>query len=218
MTSNTALTKVFQKGLGEGIFPLIVYNIINAVIACCFFSISSKFDINLNTATVIYAFVYALIICINLSAQVFAFSKAPVSVVTIVSMAGGILLPTLFGVVWFEENITLRLVLSSVFIMLAAFLPFAGNKGEKKAFSIFTIFICALMFVLNGASVILLKLYAIDEIKKNVCDSTSMFFMTNVAILVVCLAALLVFGIKNPVFFTNGKIIPKVFSASPLKK
>lgn len=216
MTVNTALTKVFQKGLSSGLFPLIVYNIINAMIACVFFAVSSGFSIKLNVATVIYSVVYALIICINLSAQVFAFSKAPVSVVTLVSMAGSVLLPSLFGIVWFKESLTLRLVISSIFIITAAFLPFAGRREEKQRFSVYTLLICALLFALNGASVILMKLYAIDEISKIVCDSTSMFFLTNVAIIFVCVIALFVFAAKNPHFFSEERVIKKViFAFSP---
>ena len=204
MTANTALTKLFQKTTPSGVFHMLVYNLINAAFACVFFWVSAGFKINMNIATVIYAVVYALIICVNLSAQIFAFSRAPVSVVTLMTMAGGVLLPAVFGIVKFGEMLTLKLAVSSVLIIIAAVLPFVGKKGEKKAFSASAVAMCALMFVLSGLSVILLKLYALDE---RVCDSESMFFLTNAAIVVICIAVLAVMGIKSEEKGFSGKIL-----------
>lgn len=193
----TVLMKVFQKSTSPGIFYLIMYNIINGLFACAFFFVSAGFEISLNLPTVVYAVVYALVICINLSAQILAFSKVSVSVVTIVSMAGGILFPAIFGIIWFDETITWRLVLSSVLIIAASVLPFVADKQEKvekKRFSLATVLICFLMSVLAGVSTILIKLYAVDT---SVCDSTSMFFLTNVAIVAICFVALVIYMIKN---------------------
>ncbi|MBQ3224215.1 MAG: hypothetical protein IJB42_00755 [Oscillospiraceae bacterium] len=204
MTANTALTKLFQKTTPSGVFHMLVYNLINAAFACVFFWVSAGFKINMNIATVIYAVVYALIICVNLSAQIFAFSRAPVSVVTLMTMAGGVLLPSVFGIMRFGEMLTLKLAVSSVLIIIAAVLPFVGKKGEKKAFSASAVAMCALMFVLSGLSVILLKLYALDA---RVCNSESMFFLTNAAIVVICIAVLAVMGIKSEEKGFSGKIL-----------
>ena len=193
----TVLMKVFQKSTSAGLFYLIMYNIINGLFACAFFFVSAGFKISLNLPTVVYAVVYALVICINLSAQILAFSKVSVSVVTIVSMAGGILFPSIFGIIWFSEAITWRLVLSTVLIIAASVLPFVSDKqekAEKKSFSFASVLICLLMSVLAGVSTILIKLYAVD---KSVCDSTSMFFLTNVAIVAICFVALVIYMIKN---------------------
>ncbi|MBQ8003959.1 MAG: hypothetical protein IJ299_02585 [Oscillospiraceae bacterium] len=194
MTANTALTKLFQKTTPSGVFHMLVYNLINAAFACVFFWVSAGFKISVSIETIVYAVVYALIICINLSAQIFAFSRAPVSVVTLMTMAGGVLLPSVFGIIKFNEPLTLRLFFSSVLIIIAAVLPFAGKRGEKKAFSVSAAAVCLLMFVLSGLSVILLKLYALDT---RVCDSESMFFLTNAAIVIICAAVLAIIRIKK---------------------
>ena len=193
----TVLMKIFQKTTSSGMFYLIMYNIINALFACGFFFVSAGFKINLNLPTIIYAVVYALIICINLSAQIVAFSKVSVSVVTVVSMAGGILFPSIFGIMWFDDNITWQLVVSSILIIAASILPFVTkneDKNEKKRFSLAAMLICFMMSVLAGVSTILVKLYAVDT---SVCDSTSMFFLTNVAIVVICFVALAIYMIRN---------------------
>ncbi|MBQ7054970.1 MAG: hypothetical protein IJN97_07080, partial [Oscillospiraceae bacterium] len=53
-------------------------------------------------------------------------------------------------------------------------------------------------------SVILLKLYALDA---RVCNSESMFFLTNAAIVVICIAVLAVMGIKSEEKGFSGKIL-----------
>lgn len=211
MTANTALTKFFQKNTTQSIFYMVVYNLINATFACGFFWVSAGFKIDINFATLIYAVVYALIICINLSSQVFAFSHAPVSVVTLMTMAGGVLLPSVFGIIYFDEPLTIKLVCSSMLIIIAAILPFVG-KGEKGKFTSFiSVVLCAFLFVLSGLSVILLKLYALDT---RVCDSKSMFLLTNVSIVFICIVALVLFGVKNK----SKKILFDIVNAfSPLQ-
>lgn len=207
------LMKVFQKTTSSGIFYLIMYNIINALFACGFFFVSAGFKIDLNLPTVIYAIIYALIICINLSAQIIAYSKVSVSVVTLVSMAGGILFPSIFGIFRFDDEITWQLLVSSVLIIVASVLPFISkkeNKNEKKNFSFVAAMICLLMSVLAGLSTILIKLYAVDE---SVCDSTSMFFLTNVAIVAICFVALVIYMIKDG----NTSIKSAVRAFSPLQ-
>ena len=207
------LMKVFQKTTSSGLFYLIMYNIINGLFACGFFFVSAGFRINLNLPTVIYAVIYALIICINLSAQIIAYSKVSVSVVTLVSMAGGILFPSIFGILWFDDAVTWKLIVSSALIIVASVLPFVMNKeekNEKKRFSLASVLICFLMSVLAGVSTILVKLYAVDT---SVCDSTSMFFLTNVAIVAICLVALGIYLIKNK----NQSIKSVFFAFSPLQ-
>lgn len=210
MAGNTALTKLFQKKTPSGLFHLIIYNIINALFACGFFLVSAKFKINLNVPTIIYSVVYALIICVNLSAQIFAYSKAPVSIVTLMSMGGGILIPSIFGIVRFGEPLTARLIISSVLIITASFLPFVGKRKNEKPFSLAAVLTCLLMFVLAGLSVILLKLYAVDT---TVCDSTSMFFLTNAAIVLVCLIALGIYIAKDKAVRSGDGVISNVIHA-----
>lgn len=194
MTGNTALTKIFQKNSESDLFHLAVYNLINAGIACVYFYAAAAFTIDINAPTVIYAVVYALIIVINISIQIIAMAQAPVSVVVLSTMAGGVLIPSLFGIIYFDEPLTVNLVISSILIIVAAVLPFMGKHTDKRKLSGLAAIVCGIMFFLNGASVVLMQLYAKD---KSVCDSTSMFFLTNVAIVVICVIVLRLFIMKK---------------------
>ena len=186
MTLNTALTKVFQKTTKSDIKSLAMYNLVNALFACCFFYVSAGFRITVNPETAVYALVYAAIICINLSAQVFAMTRVTVSLVTLMTVAGGMLIPAVFGIVYYGERLTVRLVLSAILIIAATVIPFVGQKQTLRITPV-AVLVCAMLFVLSGASVILMQLYARDP---RVCDSQSFFLLTNGIIVVLCLGVL----------------------------
>lgn len=191
MTANTALTKVFQRSLDFDLKSMAVYNLINALLACGIFFATAGFRIRVNIPTLLYALVYAAIICVNLSAQILALALVPVPVTTLMTVAGGVLLPAVFGVVYYGEPLTVRLILSVVLILAASALPLGGGvdgidvKGAAA---------CAVMFLLGGASVILVQLYSRAS---GVCDSNSFFFLTNAVIAVLCLGLTLGGGIRQ---------------------
>lgn len=210
MTANTALTKLFQRTTSSDLRSLGMYNLVNALFACCFFWVSAGFRISVNGRTAVYALLYAAIICINLSAQVFAMTKVTVSLVTLMSVAGGVLVPGIFGILYYGEPLTARLVISAVLIILATLLPFLAQRGQAKKMTLTAVAVCGVLFALSGASVILMQLYSRDN---RVSSSNAFFFLTNVLIVGICLSVLWLFVLKKP-RFEAGKLknLCKTFS------
>lgn len=169
-----------------------MYNLINALFACCFFLVSAGFRISVNGRTAVYALLYSAIICVNLSVQVFAMTKVTVSLVTLMTVAGGMLVPGVFGILYYGEPLTVRLVLSALLILLATLLPFLAQRRQEKGVTA-SAAVCVGLFLLSGASVILMQLYSRDG---KVSDSASFFFLTNAVIVMLCLAVLRLFAGK----------------------
>ncbi len=198
----TALTKSFQQKTESGIRHLMMYNLINASFGCVYFFIASGFTVDVNMPTFIYAVVYAITDIAMLSFQIFALECVSVSVVAVLAMSGSILIPSLFGITYFGEAVTVRLVISSVLIVTASVLPFIRGKAGDKRLSWKTVFICAMVFLMNGAPVVQMQLYAKDT---RVCSSLSYFLLTNIMIVTVC-AMMLRFAILKKSFFSqNGR-------------
>ncbi|MBE6966391.1 MAG: hypothetical protein E7441_10230 [Ruminococcaceae bacterium] len=198
----TALTKSFQQKTESGIRHLMMYNLINASFGCVYFLIASRFIVDVNMPTFIYAVVYAITDIAMLSFQIFALECVSVSVVAVLAMSGSILIPSLFGIAYFGEAVTVRLVISSVLIVTASVLPFIRGKAGDKRLSWKTVFICAMVFLMNGAPVVQMQLYAKDT---RVCSSLSYFLLTNIMIVTVC-AMMLRFAILKKSFFSqNGR-------------
>ena len=185
MTVNTGLTKIFQQSVKFDLKSMAMYNLVNALLACGIFFVTAGFRIQVNLPTLIYSLIYAAIICVNLSAQILALALVPVPVTTLMSVAGGVLIPAVFGVVYYGEPLTWRLGLSIGLILGATALPLSGGMGGvswKGAAA------CLAMFLLGGASVILVQLYARAD---GVCDANSFFFLTNLVIAFLCLTLIL---------------------------
>lgn len=191
MTGNTALTKIFQRSVRFDLKSMAMYNLFNALFACVFFFVMAGFRIQCNGRTLVYALVYALIICVNLSAQILAMTLVPVPVTTLMSVAGGVLIPAVFGVVYNGEPLTAGLVLSVGLNLAATVLSLSGGVGSMDWRGTAA---CVVMFLLGGASVILVQLYSRAE---GVCDSQSFFFLTNAVIAVLCLVLALGQGVKS---------------------
>lgn len=196
-TANTALTKIFQRSVRFDFKSLSLYNLINALIACVFFSVSAGFRIGCDGKTLVYALVYAAIICVNLSVQIKALELVAVPLVTLMSVAGGVLLPSVFGIIYYREPLTLRLAVSAALILTATVLPLIGTQGDKRKLSPRAVLYCAVMFLLNGGSVILVQLYARDT---GVQDSNSFFFLTNAMSVLICVGLLAVAQRGKPAF------------------
>lgn len=190
MTTNTALTKLFQRSVRFDLGSMAMYNLINALFACVFFFVGAGFHIQTNGLTLMYALVYALIICVNLSAQILALTLVPVPVTTLMTVAGGVLIPAVFGIVYYGEPLTAGLVLSVLLILAATVLSLSGGVGDV---SLKGTVACTVMFLLGGGSVILVQLYSRAQ---GVCDSQSFFFLTNAVIAVLCLAPVLKGGFR----------------------
>ena len=198
----TALTKSFQQKTESGIRHLMMYNLINASFGCVYFFIASGFTVDVNMLTFIYAVVYAITDIAMLSFQIFALECVSVSVVAVLAMSGSILIPSLFGIGYFGEAVTVRLVISSVLIVAASVLPFIRGKAEDKKLSWKTAFICAMVFLMNGAPVVQMQLYAKDT---RVCSSLSYFLLTNIMIVTVCATVLRFAILKKSFFSKNGR-------------
>ena len=178
---STVLAKKFQINMFFSKLNFMRYCFINSLVACIYFLAASGFRIELNGITLVFAVVYAVDVFSSLIIQLYVYSAISISLSSVLSMSGTIILPTLFGIVFFKEAVTIRMLLSLVLILLAVVLP--GVKGAQLQRNKKTLIICFIFFGVNGLAVILSQLYAKNP---HVCSANSYFFVTNVILGVVC--------------------------------
>ncbi|MBE7044319.1 MAG: hypothetical protein E7397_02225 [Ruminococcaceae bacterium] len=186
------LNKRFQLGFRTDPVHFISYNFINALLASVYFFVGNGFVLNMNLITFLYSVVFALIVILALILGILALSRVSISLSGITSTAGSTILSALFGILFLKEPSSLRLFLSAAFMLCAILIPYRKfwNSGEKNSIPI-----CAALFLIAGASVILQKLYTITP---GVCDSQSFFLMTNLIIVGVCAIVLGVMMLRHP--------------------
>lgn len=174
------LNKRFQLGFQTDIVHFVCYNFFNALLASVFFFVSTGFSIEMNMITFLYSVLLALIVFFALVLGVLALFRVTISLSSITSTAGSIVLSALFGIFFLNEACSLRLLFAIVFMLAAILIPYfkLWNSGKQS-----NIPICIALFFISGASVIVQKLYTLTP---GVCDANSFFLMTNLLLAGIC--------------------------------
>ena len=210
---STIIAKKFQQCTSETITDFAWYNVVNAIIACVYFGVSSGFSFHLNKVTFIFSICYAACVCCALVVGVCILSRVHISTSSILSSSGSIIVSSVFGILYFGEKLTLSLTFAMIMMLIAAVLPlrFASkSKQSHKKGMVLTVIICVLSFLNGGIVNIITKLYAVNP---NVCDTLSFFFFTNVILLVCGVSVLGFLMIKNKIHI---KKIVSTFSVKQL--
>ena len=134
----------------------------------------------------IYALCYILMIYFSLK----AFSVANLSVYSVFTMLGGMIIPFIVGVWMFGEEINRFKVICCLLVIVAVLMNVKKGSGSKKAFLYYM-----LVFKLNGT------IGATSAIHQNLgianTNSTSFMFYSGVWTVVICTVWLLVKGEKT---------------------
>ena len=210
---STVIAKKFQQCTSETLTDFAWYNVVNSVIACIYFGISSGFSLHLNMTTFIFSLCYAACACCALVIGVCILSRVHISTSAILKSSGTIIVSSVFGILYFDEKLTLNLTLAMIMMLAAAILPLnfsSESKNTQKKGRIITAIVCILAFLNGGIVNIVTKLYAENP---NVCDTLSFFFFTNVILLAGGVLVLSFLMIKNKVHI---KRIVRTFSVKQL--
>lgn len=110
-----------------------------------------------------------------------ALGSANLSLYSIFAMLGGMLLPSLTGVLFFEEKLTLPKIGCYILIVIAVSLTFEkGKQGKKALFYYFGV------FVLNGMSGVISMIQQSN--REAAVNSVSFMVMKSAACVVICVA------------------------------
>lgn len=175
------LAKKLQLGMKLTPSYMFQANFISAIIACVCLFFANGCEINFTDTTIIYAFFFGFLSAASLFFTMYAYSHISLTLTSIISSAGAIIVPMLFGLLINNEPASFKLILSAFLMLIAAVLPVIKDVsfGSSKKF----IWFLALYFVFSGLSNILNKLYTQAE---NVTDTLSYFFLTNVFMFFIC--------------------------------
>ncbi len=113
-----------------------------------------------------------------------ALGKINLSLYSLFSMLGGMALPFLQGIIFYDEDLTVAKAVCFLFIVAALLLTL--ERGEKKNGTIYYIGV----FVLNGMSGVLTKIFTATDLPKT--SATGYSLLTNIATLIIAVCVLLV--------------------------
>lgn len=177
-----------------------LYLTTTAIIGCVFLFVLGGFRISLNLQTLVYALFNTAVTISFLIGNALIYRYAKISTVNILTSSAGMISAALVGRIVFSEPVTPKtLIKIAVMLVAVAFVYVnarrtsdeqtldidrtARNKGRIVAF----IISLTLVVAANQGSATLIKFFGMS---KSVTDETSMFFISNVIMMLVGLSML----------------------------
>lgn len=109
----------YQLSKGEGCDAALLFQIYIAVASGCLMLLLNRFYIKVTLFSVMVAVFYAVDIILYIYFSMKAFANANLSVYSIFTMLGGMILPFVYGTVFCDEGITVFKVISFVLIVVS---------------------------------------------------------------------------------------------------
>lgn len=178
----------YKRECGSSLASALKFSLYTSIVGLLFLLVINKFNFAFSLFSLVVALVYSAICVVFSYCSVKAFETANLSVYSVFSMVGGMILPFVYGLVCGEEFKLLRVV-CCLFIAAAIILT-ADRSGKNKGG--FKYYIA--VFVLNGLVGVVSKFH---QSNIAVTDSASFMMLTKICTALIALAALLCFKKKN---------------------
>lgn len=184
----------YQKENGTGASSVFVSTFVGAVVGVLFLAVINRFDFSLTPFALTWSFITAInsVLCSICSLK--ALEKVNLSVYSLFTMLGGMMLPFVAGIAFYSESITVAKAICVAFVTAALLITINWKKktgGELYYFGI---------FILNGMSGVLSKIYESAEFSK--VSSGGYLLWVSVMSAAIGLIALIIIGkrVKTPSF------------------
>ena len=175
----------FQQSYGTDLKASLVFSLYKSVVIIVIMLIIAGFKVEFTIFSVLMAVLYAAVGMLMVYYSLKAFSVANLSVFSVFSMLGGMILPFFLGVVFYDEPLTVFKVICCLLIVGAVLLNIRSGKQNRKAL----IYYFA-VFVLNGAAGVISKIHQSSQ--RPHVDSTGFMIWSSIVTVVICLAWLLI--------------------------
>lgn len=150
----------FQREYGSGLKPLLVFVLGYNVAGLLVLLIINGFRVEFTPFTLLLAFLWSVNSLVLSFCSFKAFEKVNLSVYSLFSQLGGMMLPFFAGVLLFDERLTAGSIICFVLVLIS--LLFTVKRGNGGSYLIYY----AGIFLLNGMSGVLSKWFAAAPYEK----------------------------------------------------
>lgn len=208
-SSGFVFNDAFRKQRGAGLFATLEFSFISSIAALIVLFLINGFKLEFTPFTLIMAFISTINGFLFSVCTLRSLSSINLSVYSVFSMLGGMLLPFLQGIFFFGEKFTLAKLVCLLAIISA--LMFTLEKGKNKSGLLYYIGI----FVLNGMSGVLSKIFTSAPYEKTSPEGYTIL-MTICMVIISGIGLLFVrnkqgkINIRSVVSASSGGIINKL--------
>ena len=177
----------FQQTYGTGMKATQVFSLYKSLVIILMMLLISGFKVQFSWFSLGMATIYAVSSIAMGYYSLKAFSVANLSVYSVFSMLGGMILPFFLGVLFYDEgdNLVFKIICCAL-IVVAVLLNIKSGKQNKKA-----LFYYFAVFVLNGMAGVISKIHQ-SSTSLSPVDSTSFMLLTATVSVVISAAWLLI--------------------------
>lgn len=181
----------FQQNRGESLESALEFSLYKSIVIVVIMFFIGKFSIQITTFSVLMATLYAVSGIAMTAFSMKAFAVANLSVYSVFSMLGGMLLPFVLGIGFYNEELSLFKLLCCLLIIVSVLLNIKKGKQDKKA-----ILYYMAVFVLNGMAGVLSKIHQSSSLPHT--DSTGFMLISSLITAIISAVWLLVSYKKIP--------------------
>ena len=162
--------------------------VINSLVACLFFGIVGGFKIAVNSDTLLYSTIYAVIAAVSIVSNVVVYRYVSISNVNIVSSSCGMVCTAVIGWMCFHEKLDILNATRIVIMLVAIVFVFFDQKNnetitkpttERKIGNIFSLAI--IIAIISLSLLFVNKAVGISDINNNRCSDVDNFQNANSA-------------------------------------
>ena len=180
---------LYQKEAGSSLFSSFFLSCTSGVVGAISLSVLNGISFSTTPFTIIMAFLNALIGLAFTFFAIKALGKINLSLFSVFSMLGGMVLPFVAGIIFYKEPLTVAKIICFCLIVLALGFTVDRNTKDKKG-SIYYIGV----FILNGMAAVLSMIYSNSSFEKESANAYS--FQT--AVIRVLIALIVIVLLKKP--------------------
>lgn len=157
---NFALTKIYQKTVGNTARESIVFNMLIGLFSSIVFWFFGGCRVEYTPFSGLMAFLMSLFVGVYTMIGFKIMSMGSVTVYTIFLMLGGAVVPYIYGIIFLNETVNFAKVIALLLIVAAVILNCMEKNANKQ--SGYFILLCIVVFLLNGATSVISKIHQIE--------------------------------------------------------
>ncbi len=185
-----ALTKYFQKDGNDTNKERMLFNSVVGLFSGIIFLVVSGFKIEITSFSLIMAAAFVFVVVTYRMIGFKIMEGETIALYTVFLMAGGMMLPYIWGVLFLDEEIS---VLRTIGLVLIAISMVITNKCGSKI-NLKTTLMCIAVFILNGATSIVSKEH---QIKAEAVSAIDFIVISNLLMAICCFFIAMLYGRKE---------------------
>lgn len=181
----------FQQSYGTGMQSSLVFSLYKSVVIVVVMACVAAFKLQFTWFSFLLAVVYSIVSVAMVYLSIKVFEEANLSVYSVFSMLGGMLLPFVVGVGFYNEKLSVFQVVCCALIVVAVLLNI--KKGEKKKHALFYYL---MVFFLNGMAGVISKIHQDSNVAH--VDSANFMILSSFVTIIISVVWLLIAYKKAP--------------------